>query len=139
MNRPLPPPDYRGHASLRRTSGKAFTYVMLALIGATTALPFVWMFFTSLHAPIAEAPTLSTLFRPDKWEFAGWQGLDGSSGPKASVVMTGSRQVVAWFGKIGAEPVQVPADSPPAPTPPDATSQPAPLNPAIFQEFSSPK
>jgi multiple sugar transport system permease protein len=43
------------------------TYAALAGIALTTALPFAWMFFTSLHPPTAEAPTMSTLLRPESW------------------------------------------------------------------------
>jgi len=42
---------------------------VLILIAASTVLPFVWMAFTSLHAPNAEPPTMANLFTPDRWHF----------------------------------------------------------------------
>jgi multiple sugar transport system permease protein len=61
------PPDRRRRAGLRRKLGKLFTYLMLIAIALTTALPFAWMFITSLHPPMAEAPTMATLLRPPTW------------------------------------------------------------------------
>ena len=43
------------------------TYAMLGLIALTTVLPLVWMVFTSLHPPMAEVPTMETLFKPKSW------------------------------------------------------------------------
>ena len=45
------------------------TYAVLVAIAVTTLLPFVWMFFTSLHDKYAQLPTMRTLFRPDGWHF----------------------------------------------------------------------
>lgn len=65
----LAAPDYRRHAGMRRRLGTTFTYLMLAAIALTTALPFIWMFFTSLHPRMAQAPTMSTLFHPPEWHW----------------------------------------------------------------------
>lgn len=43
----------------------ALHYLALILIAASTVLPFVWMFFTSLHGPRAELPTMANLFSPE--------------------------------------------------------------------------
>jgi multiple sugar transport system permease protein len=111
MKPAVAPPDYRHRAALRRRLGKAFMYLALIAIALTTALPFVWMFFTSLHPRMAQAPTMSTLLRPPKWRFVGWRGVQQSNGPRAIVVMNGPSTTVAWFEKIGGEPVRVPVQS----------------------------
>lgn len=67
MKSSLPLPDYGRYAGLRRRVGTLFNYFLLVLIALMTVLPFAWMFFTSLHPPTAEAPTLGTLFRPPSW------------------------------------------------------------------------
>lgn len=67
MRTALPAPGYRRYGRLRRHLGTALTYAMLVAIALTTVLPFVWMVVTSLHPPTAEAPTMSTLFRPPSW------------------------------------------------------------------------
>jgi multiple sugar transport system permease protein len=48
------------------------TYLTLALIAATTALPLVWMVFTSLHPPMAQIPTLARLLAPEEWHFGNY-------------------------------------------------------------------
>lgn len=48
------------------------TYLALALIAATTALPLVWMVLTSLHPPMAQIPTLSRLLAPEQWHFGNY-------------------------------------------------------------------
>jgi multiple sugar transport system permease protein len=50
-----------------RVARKAILYALLGLIALTTVLPLVWMVFTSLHPPMAEIPTMETLFRPKSW------------------------------------------------------------------------
>lgn len=66
--RPAVPAHAAGRAgSLRRPLGTIVTYTMLVAIALATALPFGWMFLTSLHPPAAEAPTMSTLLRPSSW------------------------------------------------------------------------
>lgn len=45
------------------------TYALLLLIAATTAIPLIWMVFTSLHPPSAQVPTMATLFHPEGWHF----------------------------------------------------------------------
>lgn len=51
--------------SLRATA----LYALLAFIALFTVLPFVWMFFTSLHPRDAQTPTMRTLLFPDGWHF----------------------------------------------------------------------
>lgn len=51
----------------------ALNYAMLIVIGITTIVPFVWMAFTSLHAPNAQLPTMGNLFRPDGWHFENYR------------------------------------------------------------------
>jgi multiple sugar transport system permease protein len=46
---------------------KAIVYALLIVIALTTVLPLVWMVFTSLHPPMAEVPTMETLFKPKSW------------------------------------------------------------------------
>ncbi len=45
------------------------TYLVLGTIALATIVPFIWMLFTSLHAPNAQLPTMANLFRPDGWHF----------------------------------------------------------------------
>jgi len=52
-----------------RTGRAIATYAVLLAIAATTVIPLVWMVCTSLHAPRAQIPTMSTLFAPDGWHF----------------------------------------------------------------------
>jgi len=44
-------------------------YAALVTIAVTTVIPLVWMVFTSLHPPMAQIPTMRTLFTPDGWHF----------------------------------------------------------------------
>jgi multiple sugar transport system permease protein len=50
-----------------RVVQKAILYALLGVIALTTVLPLVWMVFTSLHPPMADVPTMETLFRPKSW------------------------------------------------------------------------
>lgn len=54
---------------MKRTLLAAIQYLLLAAIAVSTITPFVWMFFTSLHPPQAQIPTMATLFHPDGWHF----------------------------------------------------------------------
>lgn len=60
-------PTLRESYRLRRGVARLVIYILLIGIALTTALPFAWMFITSLHPPTAEAPTMSTLLRPPSW------------------------------------------------------------------------
>ncbi len=60
-------PTLRESYRLRRDVARLVIYILLIGIALTTALPFAWMFITSLHPPTAEAPTMSTLLRPPSW------------------------------------------------------------------------
>lgn len=53
-----------GH-SVRRCVGRSLVYFALVAITLTTVLPFVWMFFTSLHHKDAQLPTIDNLFTPE--------------------------------------------------------------------------
>ncbi len=53
----------------RPSVGKILSYLVLLCIAVTTVLPFVWMFFTSLHHQNADLPTMANLFQPDGWHF----------------------------------------------------------------------
>lgn len=50
-------------------------YALLAVVALSTVLPLVWMVFTSLHDPMAQIPSMSTLFDPPaaedgtRWHF----------------------------------------------------------------------
>lgn len=109
-----PRPRHRRWLAHLRMAGH---YALLSGLAVTTVLPFAWMFFTSLHAPTSEAPTLATLLRPARWRFVGWEGI-GSSEPRASVVMDAPRTIVAWFEKIGGDRVTLPSPAASAPSPP---------------------
>ena len=58
-----------GGRRLWRGIGTFLNYLLLAVIGVTTIIPFVWMACTSLHERNAQLPTMSNLFRPDGWHF----------------------------------------------------------------------
>jgi multiple sugar transport system permease protein len=49
-----------------------FQYCLLAMLAAFTIAPFVWMFFTSLHPPLAPTPTPATLLHPQQWAFGNY-------------------------------------------------------------------
>jgi multiple sugar transport system permease protein len=49
---------------VKKAFGTIVLYVVLIAIAASTVLPFVWMFFTSLHSRQAQLPTMSTLLFP---------------------------------------------------------------------------
>ncbi len=48
-----------------RAAAIAARYLLLTLIAVFTLLPFVWMFFTSLHPRNAEPPTMDNLLAPE--------------------------------------------------------------------------
>ncbi len=52
-----------------RYSANLLTYAVLVAIALMTVLPFVWMFFTSLHERNAQLPTMGNLFTPEGWHF----------------------------------------------------------------------
>lgn len=54
---------------LQRLLSTIATYAALVLIALATVIPFVWMFFTSLHPQRAPIPSPATLFTPDGWHF----------------------------------------------------------------------
>jgi multiple sugar transport system permease protein len=55
----------RNRTPLRRLVGRSAIYATLIAIAASTVIPFVWMFFTSLHDKQAQIPTMRNLFVPD--------------------------------------------------------------------------
>jgi multiple sugar transport system permease protein len=73
-------------------------YTVLVAIAMATVAPYVWMVFTSLHAPLAPIPTPEKLFRPDGWHFDNY--LQVLSFPELPVLRFAINSIVVTAGVV---------------------------------------
>ena len=74
------------------------TYAALTAIGLITVAPYVWMVFTSLHAPLAPIPTPDRLLHPDRWHFENY--LHVLSYPELPVLRFAVNSIVVTAGVV---------------------------------------